>query len=67
MAAVGSMVVGFCAFIAFGAIALNGYDEKPRPWWLTSLLIVAVGLILAPMVGGVLAAVTGPFRHHRHS
>ena len=65
-AGVVSLVAGSCVFFAFGAIALNHYDEKPRPWWLASLLVIAIGLILAPIVGAVLAAIAGSLRQHRH-
>ena len=65
VAAVGSLVAGFSLFIAFEAIALNGYDEKPRPWWLMSLLVIAIGLILAPIVGAAIAGTLRQFRHRR--
>jgi len=60
--AVGSLVARFCLFIAFGAISVNVYDEKPRPGWLVSLLVVAIGLILAPIVGAFLAAIAETLR-----
>ena len=69
MAGVISLMAGFCVFVAFGAIALHGYDEKPRPWWLVSMLIIAIGLIAAPLLGFILAALVGladTFRQHRH-
>ena len=56
-----SAVVGVGLFVVFGAVSLNYYDEKPRPWWLMSLLVIAIGLIL----GAVLAAIAGTLRQHR--
>jgi ABC-type Co2+ transport system permease subunit len=65
VAGVGSLVAGFCVFIAFGAIAVNVYDEKPRPWWLVSMLIIAIMLISAPIVGAVLTTLAEVLRQHR--
>ena len=65
VAAIGSLLAGFCVFIAFGAIAVNRYDEKPNPWWLVSMLIIAIVLISAPILGAILAALADILWQHR--
>jgi hypothetical protein len=65
-----SFLAGLGLFIAFAAVAINDYDERPRPWWLMSLWAIAVGLITGGIIALLIAAVRrgrglGPLRPDR--
>jgi FtsH-binding integral membrane protein len=66
-ASVTSFLAGLGLFIAFAAIATNSYDERPRPWWLVALWILAVALIGTGVVGVLVSAAgrVGSRRGHR--
>jgi hypothetical protein len=56
VAGVTSFLGGIGLFVVFALVALNYYDEQPRPWWLLSLFTIAVGLIAGGILAVLLAA-----------
>jgi hypothetical protein len=56
-----SLLAGMALYLAAVGVALNYYDEGPRPAWLTSLQLLAVALVSA----GLLALVSDAVRAFR--
>jgi len=56
-----SLVAGTVLYVAMTLVALNYYDEQPRPAWLTTFWMIGVALV----VGGLLVMVNGAVRAFR--
>ena len=56
-----SLIVGIGLYVAMALVALNYYDEQPRPAWLTTLWLLAVALVVV----GLLVMVNGAIRAFR--
>ena len=57
IAGVACLITGIGLYIACVGIALNFYEERVNPWWLTSLFVLAIALGLAGLGLVVIAAV----------
>ena len=55
---VACLVTGFILYLPAAVIGLSHYDEPARsdPWWLTSMALLAIVLVLGGIVALVVAA-----------
>ncbi len=58
---IASLVAGIGLYVAMALVALNYYDEQPRPAWLTTIWMVGVALVVI----GLLAMSSGAVRAFR--
>jgi tryptophan-rich sensory protein len=58
---IASLLAGIGLYVAMALVALNYYDEQPRPAWLTTLWLLAVALVVV----GLLTMVSGAVRAFR--
>lgn len=58
---IASLVAGIGLYVVSALVALNYYDEQPRPAWLTTLWLFATALVVV----GLLTMVSGAVRAFR--
>ena len=56
---VACLFTGFLLYLAAAVIGLSHYDEpvRPGPWWLTSMIVLAIVLALLGIFALVVAAI----------
>lgn len=49
-AGIASLVAGIGLYVVSALVALNVYDEQPRPAWLNALALLAVALVVVGLL-----------------